>query len=134
VSLFRILVLITVVCICEISCSNNGLSSKPETQSYLAPGSGITGMKILSTTIVIMDNNSKRNWSILNWNISGLDPVDKCNAIRAKIDESLCAIFYIQKTKDQCFESSSIRKFAPRCFNKFSYFPAEGASGGLFVG
>jgi hypothetical protein len=81
-----------------------------------------------------MDSNHKRNWNILNWNIKGLNSVDKCNAIKAKINESSCAIFCIQETKTQRFESSNIRKLAPRRFNKFSYFPSEGASRGLMIG
>jgi exonuclease III len=90
-------------------------------------------MKILLPKIVPMDSNSKRNWNILNWNVRGLNSVHKSNAIRAKIHESSCAIFCIQERKTQRFESSTIRKFAPKHFNKFSYFPSEGALGGILA-
>jgi exonuclease III len=82
-----------------------------------------------------MDNpaHRNRNWNILNWNVRGLSSADKCNAIRAKINESSCTIFCIQETKFQHFEPSAIRKFAPKRFNKFTFFPSEGASRGLFI-
>jgi hypothetical protein len=45
--------------------------------------------------IVPMDNNTRRNWNILNWNVRGLNSADKCNSIRTKIEESSCAIYCI---------------------------------------
>jgi hypothetical protein len=42
-----------------------------------------------------MDSNPTRNWSILNWNVRGLNSVDKCNAIRSKIEESSCSVYCI---------------------------------------
>jgi hypothetical protein len=35
----------------------------------------------------------------LNWNIRGLNADDKRNAVRAKIEESACAIFSCMKLK-----------------------------------
>jgi hypothetical protein len=46
--------------------------------------------------VVSMSNNNHRNWDILNKNVRGLNSDDKRNAVRAKIEESKCAIFYIQ--------------------------------------
>jgi exonuclease III len=70
-----------------------------------------------------MDNdpNRKQNWNILNWNVRGLNLDDKHNAIRAKLEESACSIFYLQETKSQHFDHSSIRKMAPKNFNKFDF-------------
>jgi hypothetical protein len=93
----------------------------------------IIGMGIKSR-LVSMDNNANRNWSVLNWNVRGLNSADKCNVIRSKIEESSCAVFCIQKTKKQHFEPSNIQKIAPKWFNKYSFVPSEGASGGLLVG
>jgi hypothetical protein len=59
---------------------------------------------------------------------------DKCNAVRAKIEESNCSIFCIQETKTHHFDPSLIRKLTPKRFNKFAFIPSEGASGGILVG
>jgi hypothetical protein len=88
----------------------------------------------VSTPIVFMDGNNKRSWNILNWNVRGLNSDDKRNAIRAKIEESACAIFWPQETKSQSFDSSRVRKMAPKGFGKFAYAPLEGASGEILAG
>jgi hypothetical protein len=88
----------------------------------------------VSTPIVFMDSNNKRSWNILNWNVRGLNSDDKRNAIRAKIEESACAIFWPQETKSQSFDSSRVRKMAPKGFGKFAYTPLEGASGEILAG
>jgi exonuclease III len=75
-----------------------------------------------------------RNWTILNWNVRGLNSDNKCNVIRAKIEESACAVFCLQETKRCQFDNSTVKKMAPKRFNKFEFVPAEGASGGIFVG
>jgi hypothetical protein len=59
---------------------------------------------------------------------------NKRNAIRAKIEESACAVFCLQETKIQSSDHSLVRKMAPKRFNKFAFVPSEGATGGLFVG
>jgi exonuclease III len=81
-----------------------------------------------------MDNNNHQSWNILNWNVRGLNSADKCNAIRDKIGESACVVYYIQETKTQSFEPSYIRKISPKYFNKFAFVPSQGASGGLLMG
>jgi len=70
----------------------------------------------------------------LNWNIRGLNSDDKCNAIKAKIEESACSDYCIQETKRDNFDHSFIKKLAPKRFNKFEYSPSEGASGGILMG
>jgi exonuclease III len=81
-----------------------------------------------------MSNQNKRSWNILNWNVRGLNSDDKRNAIRAKIEESSCAIFCLQETKTQVFDHSAVKKMTPKRFNKFAWVPSEGASGGIFMG
>jgi exonuclease III len=81
-----------------------------------------------------MDTPNNKSWNILNWNIRGLNTEDKRNAIRAKIEESACAVFCMQETKIQSFDHSMVRKMAPKRFNKFAFVLSEGASGVLFVG
>ena len=62
-----------------------------------------------------------RNWSIHNWNIKGINSVDKCNVVEERIEESACSIFRIQETKQNHFDHSYIRKLAPKQFNKFAF-------------
>ena len=69
-----------------------------------------------------------------NWNIRGINDPGKHNAVRAKIEESACSIFCLQETKREHFEHSYIKKFAPKRFDKFSFSPSQGASGGILVG
>jgi hypothetical protein len=77
-----------------------------------------------------MDNNANRSWSILNWNVWGLNSVDKYNAIRSKIEESSYLVFCVQQTNPHHFDHSNFRKLAPKCFNKYTFVPSERASGG----
>jgi hypothetical protein len=58
----------------------------------------------------------------------------KRNAVRAKVDESACIVLYLQETKMHHFDHSLVHKMTPKRFNKFTFAPAEGASGGIFVG
>jgi exonuclease III len=81
-----------------------------------------------------MDSSPAQKWNILNWNVRGLNSIEKCNVIRSKIEESSCSIYCIQETKSQHLDPSDIRKFAPKRFNKFAHFPSDGASGGLLIG
>jgi len=59
--------------------------------------------------------------------------MEKCDAVRDKIEESACPVVCLQETKREHFEMSFIRKFAPRRFDRFDYIPSVGASGGLLV-
>jgi exonuclease III len=82
----------------------------------------------------MMESHNRRSWNILNWNIRGVNSNDKCNAVRAKIEETACAIFCLQETKRQHFDHSSVRKLAPKRFNKYAFVPSEETSGGILVG
>jgi exonuclease III len=70
-----------------------------------------------------MDGSHKKSWNILNWNIRGLNSADKNNEARAKIEESACSIFCIQESKIQSFDHNTMRKFAPKRFNKYAFSP-----------
>lgn len=74
-----------------------------------------------------------RSWHILCWNIRGINAVEKCDAVRDKIEESSCAVICLQETKREHFDISFVRKFAPRRFDRFDYIPSIGASGGILV-
>jgi hypothetical protein len=54
--------------------------------------------------------------------------------IHNKLEESYCSLFCFQETKKEEFDVMFLRKFAPRRFDCFDYFPSEGASGGILVG
>jgi hypothetical protein len=84
--------------------------------------------------LVMMESHNRHSWNILNWNIRGVNSDDKCNAVRAKIEEAACAIFCLQETKRQHFDHSSVRKLAPKRFSKYAFMPSEGTSGGILVG
>lgn len=75
-----------------------------------------------------------RSWNILCWNVRGINGVEKWPSIRNKIDECNCEIFCFQETKKEQFDSSFIRNFANRRFDKFLFAPSVGASGGILVG
>jgi hypothetical protein len=53
--------------------------------------------------------------------------------VRNKLEESCASIICFQETKKLDFDSSFIKKFAPRRFDNFAFIPAEGASGGLLI-
>ncbi|KAM3292613.1 hypothetical protein ACQJBY_036379 [Aegilops geniculata] len=74
-----------------------------------------------------------RDWSILNWNIRGLNDPKKWTAIRNKIEESNCAILCIQETKKEVIDSRFLQNFCPKGLNRFEYLPSIGAAGGLLV-
>lgn len=77
--------------------------------------------------------SNTRSWYILCWNIRGINASKKWDAVRDKIEESACSIICLRETKKEHFDSSFIRKFAPRRFDSFDYIPSAGASGGILV-
>jgi len=74
-----------------------------------------------------------RDWNVLCWNVRGINDSDKWDAIRYKIEESNAGIFCLQETKKESFDIRFIRKFAPKRFDKFDFYPSLGASGGILV-
>jgi exonuclease III len=57
-----------------------------------------------------LQHTQNRNWSILNWNVRGLNDEAKQRAVRAKTEESACTVFCIQETKMTPFDSSILKK------------------------
>lgn len=67
------------------------------------------------------------------WNIRGINSQDKWNAVREKINESVCQVICIQETKRETFDNFYFRKFCPRALHRFAYSPSIGASSGLLT-
>ena len=78
-------------------------------------------------------NSVNRVWSILCWNVRGLNSAEKWPLILSKIDESLASIICFQETKRGEIDLTFLKKFVPRRFDQFAYVPSDGASGGLLV-
>lgn len=76
---------------------------------------------------------SNRIWSILSWNVRGMNSQAKLDHIRNKIAESGAAIVCLQETKRDSFDQQYISQFCPRHLNKFAFFRSGGASGGLLI-
>ncbi|KAG2577604.1 hypothetical protein PVAP13_6NG193309 [Panicum virgatum] len=74
-----------------------------------------------------------RSRNILCWNVRGINSQEKWDSIRNKIDESSCAVVCLQETKREHFDMQYIRKFAPRCLDKYDFVPSSGSSGGLLM-
>lgn len=74
-----------------------------------------------------------RKWRVLCWNVRGLNSDARQRAVRAKIEESDCAIVCLQETKCDYFDQRLLRKFCPKRFDNFAYAPSVGASGGILV-
>jgi exonuclease III len=75
-------------------------------------------------------NINSRAWNVLCWNVRGINDKEKWNSIRNKIEESGANIFCLQETKREAFDIQYVRKFAPKCFDKFDYCPSLGGIGG----
>jgi exonuclease III len=74
--------------------------------------------------------NRNRLWFILSWNIRGINDPLKWPHLRNKLEESNASIVCLQETKKGDFDTSFIRNFAPRRFDKYAFVPSEGSSGG----
>lgn len=58
----------------------------------------------------------------------------RCQAVKQKIDESACSIFYLQETKKGLFDAKFVKTLATKQFDGFLFSPFVGASGGVFIG
>jgi exonuclease III len=90
-------------------------------------------MLSFSPWVFIMYRLSKRKWSILCWNVRGLNSESRQREVRAKIDESDCHLICLQETKCENFDWRFIRTFCPKRFDSFAFSPSVGASGGILV-
>lgn len=55
-----------------------------------------------------------KEWSILNWNIRGINDPKKWTAIKNKIEESHCAVLCLQETKGDTFDFCTLRTSVPK--------------------
>lgn len=77
--------------------------------------------------------NCNRTWSILSWNVCGINSQAKWDHVRNKVVVSGANIVCLQETKRDDFDMAYFSKFCPRHLNQFAFFPSVRASGGLFV-
>lgn len=80
-----------------------------------------------------MNNDNKRSWTTLCWNIRGINSEGKWTAIKSKIFESNCDIIYLQETKRESFELQYIKNYYPGHFDSFEFLPSVWASGGSII-
>jgi hypothetical protein len=78
-------------------------------------------------------NICNRAWSILSWNIRGINSQTKWDHLRNKIVESSASIVCLQETMREIFDQAFLSNFCPRHLNESTYVPPVGASGGLLV-
>ena len=65
---------------------------------------------------------STRTWSVLSWNVRGINSDKKWDAIRDRVINSNYDIVYLQETKKQSFDLMFIKKFALLFFMLLSLF------------
>jgi exonuclease III len=65
-------------------------------------------------------------WSILSFNVRGINFVVKGNGIRCAIRESRCDVICLQETKKKYFDRADLRKFCPNSFDSFAFVPSVG--------
>ena len=74
-----------------------------------------------SLLIFVLMSNACKNWSVLCWNVRGLNSDARQRAVRQKLDESHCAVACFQETKCASFDFRSIRSFCPKRFDSFAF-------------
>jgi exonuclease III len=74
-----------------------------------------------------------RTIHIMDWNIRGINSIERCDDLANKISQSNPSIICLQETKNESFDSTCIRKFCPRRMNQFAYQPSIGLSGGIIT-
>ena len=74
---------------------------------------------------------NNKNWTIVCWNIKGLNATEKHDVVRDKIEESACSIICLQETKTQVIDMPLLRKFTPDVLKILILFPQLGPQEGL---
>jgi hypothetical protein len=69
------------------------------------------------------------DWSVLSFNVRGINAVVKGNGIHCVIRESNCDIICLQETKKESFDRADLRRFCPNSFDEFAFVPSIGNSG-----
>ena len=93
----------------------------------------LSAIRMSSLLIMVLMSNACKNWSVLCWNVRGLNSEARQRAVRQKLDESLCVVACFQETKCASFDFRSIRSFCPTRLHSFAFSPSEGASGGILI-
>lgn len=90
-------------------------------------------MIVFASFSVVLSMNNNRIFSVLSWNVRGLNSKEKWDAIRAKINESSCHIVCLQETKRDNFDPLYLKNFCPKLLSSFVFFPSVGASGRILT-
>lgn len=93
----------------------------------------LSAIRMSFLLLMVLMSNACTNWSVLCWNVRGLNSEARQRAVRQKLDESLCVVACFQETKCASFDFRSIRSFCPKRFDSFAFSPCEGASGGILI-
>jgi exonuclease III len=76
---------------------------------------------------------SNRTWSVLSWNVRGINSDKKWDAVRDRVLNNNCDIVCLQETKKSSFDLMFIKKICPSSFDAFEFIPSVGASGGSII-
>ena len=90
------------------------------------------------TNLIIPPMNSYNDvtfsdWSVLSFNVRGINSVVKGNGIHCAIRDSRCDIVCLQETKKEFFDRTDLRKFCPNSLDVFAFVPSVGNSGGFIT-
>ena len=80
-----------------------------------------------------MSTHLNRSWSVLCWNVRGLNAARKWDSVRNKVTDANCEIACFHETKKVSFQPAFIRKILLVSFDNFLFVPSKGASRGLLV-
>jgi exonuclease III len=72
-----------------------------------------------------MSTHLNRFWSVLCWNVRGLNAARKWDSVRNKVTEANCEIACFQETKKDSFDPAFIRKILPASFVTSSSLPLK---------
>lgn len=90
----------------------------------------------LTNLISMMNSHNAINysdWSVLSFNVRGINAVAKGNGIHCVIRESNSDIICLQETKKESFVRADLRRFCPSSFDEFAFVPSIGNSGGFIT-
>lgn len=69
-----------------------------------------------SITLLLFDmatRNSNKSWSVLCWNIMGVNAESKWESLKNKVSESQCDVVCLQETKRENFDIAFIKLLCP---------------------
>lgn len=74
-----------------------------------------------------------KKWNVLCWNIRGVNSNKKWNAVRDRVNDSMCDVICLQETKRESFDAAFIRNICPQTFDQYVVLPSVGLSGGAVI-